>query len=382
MTSGVFFREVEKACGASGLIPSLDGADHFQFRKLMTRIYSREKIRERLDDICRLSRQFMIDRNWHTGSELEVQRETRLMINLQMFQLLLSTDAQDLFEELARWNERAIVCYVGDILPRFLLHTPAMKRRFRLYDKLLERIVQNHIPYQRAGVVRGLGDELMDLHGNDPQFVPEQNLPFMLGVTPVFQSIYLGDSLGFALFELARRPEISERIRAEAHAVFNGGSSDRDNFTLDSCDTTRRFLMECLRMYPIISMMVRNVANSCVVENYFLPRGERVYIIQTAAHYMKDCFPDPYKFDIDRYLPSRKEHNSRGYAPFGLDTHRCVGQAWVHFKLAVTLLNIVYHFEFVPLPMDYKLKINPIPGLSVSKKVKVRIARQLRELRA
>ena len=380
MTSGNFFRNVEKACGANGLIPSLDGAEHFRFRQLMTRVYSKERIHERLDEICRLAQQFMISENWQAGSELEVQRDTRLMINLQMFQILLGTNAQDLFEDLVRWNERAIICYVGDLLPKFLAHTPAMKRRFRLYDELLQRIEQSHTPYQRAGAMQDLRDDLISLHCNDPQFIPEQNLPFMLAVTPVFQSIYLGDSLGFALFEMARQPELAARIREEANAILSDKNLSSDNFSLDKCDTTRRFIMECLRKYPIIPMVVRNVANSCVVENYSLPVGERLFIIQTASHYMNDSFSDPYKFDIDRYLPSRNEHHGPGYAPFGLDTHRCMGQIWVRFQLVLSLLNIAYHFEFEPLPSNYALKINPLPGLSVSRKLRLRIANQLHEL--
>ncbi len=380
MTSGNFFQGVEQVCGANGLIPSLDGAEHFQFRKLMTNVYSTARIQERQDEVCRLTQQFMTSRNWQVGSELEVRRDTRLMINLQMFQLLLRTNAQDLFEDLARWNERAIICYVGGALPKFLAHTPAMKRRFRLYDELLQRIQQNHTPYQPVGVMRGLGDDLISLHSNDPQFIPEQNLLFMLAVTPVFQSIYLGDSLGFALFEMAKRPEYASKIREEANAIFDGGELTGGKLSLDKCDITRRFLMECLRKYPIIHTLVRDVANSCVVDNYSLPLGERLFIIQTASHYMNDSFPDPYKFDIDRYLPSRKEHQGPGYAPFGLDTHRCMGQIWVHYLLILTLLNIAYYFEFAPPPSNYKLKINPLPGLSVSRKLKLRITNQLHQL--
>ena len=382
MTSGNFFRDVEKAVGANGLIPSLDGAEHFQFRKLMGKVYSTARVNERLDEICRLTQQFMTSANWQAGSEVEVQRDARLMINLQMFQLLLSTNAQDLFEELARWNEKAIICLVGDFLPKFLLHTPAMKRRFRLYEELLQRIEQNHTPYKRAGTLQGLGDDLISLHSNDPQFIPEQNLPFMLAVTPVFQSIYLGDSLGFALFEMARQPELAAKIRKEANAIFDGGNFCNGDFSLDKCDTTRRFIMECLRKYPIIPAVVRNVANSCVVENYSLPLGERLFIVQSASHYMNGSFPDPYEFDIDRYLPSRKEHHRPGYAPFGLDTHKCMGQIFVRFQLILTLLNVAYHFEFVPVPRDYRLKMNPLPGLSVTRKLKLRVAKQLHELPA
>ena len=348
----------------------------------MVRVYSNAKFYERLDDMFRLSRQFMIDRKWRAGSELEVQRDSRLLTNFQMFKILLSTDAQDLFEELVKWNERAIVCYVADFLPKFLAHTPGMKRRFRLYEKLARRIEQNHIPVQRAEVAQELADELIALHNSDPQFIPEQNLLFMLAATPVFQSLYLGDMLGFILFEMARQPDISARIREEANALFDGGDPGKDDLTPEKYDVTRRFLMECLRLYPTIGVSLRNVANSCVLENYSLPLREKLYIVQTATHYMSDCFAEPYKFDIDRYLPPRNEHSGPEYAPYGLDAHTCAGRAWMHLQLAVTMLLIAYYFEFEPLPKDHKLKINPFPALSVTKKLKLRIARQLHEFPA
>ncbi len=380
MTSGTYFREMEMVCGANNLLPSTDGADHFRLRKLMGRIYSTASFQERLGDMFRLTRQFMARHKWRPGSELEVQRDTRLMASFQMFQILLSTDAQDLFEDLVKWNERAIVCYVADFLPRFLTRTPGMNRRFRLYENLMQRIRQNHTPSQRAGAARDLADELMALHGSDPQFIPEQNLLFMLAVTPVFQSLYLGDMLGFVLFEMARQPHIAARIHEEAAALFDGGDPGKDELSLDKFDVTHRFLMECMRLYPIIAVNLRNVANTCVVDNYSLPLRERLYIVQTAAHYMSECFADPYKFDIDRYRSPRNEHHGPGYAPYGLDTHTCAGRPWMNLQLAVSVLVIAYHFEFAPLPADYRLKINPLPALSVTRKLKLRIATQLHDL--
>lgn len=380
LTSGNFFREMEMVCGANNLLPSMDGAEHFRLRKLMGRIYSKRRFNERLDDMFRLSRQFMMDQNWQAGSELKVRHDTRLMTNFQMFQIFLSIDVQEEFEDLVKWNERAILCYVAKFLPKFLAHTPAMNRRFGLYEKVARRIDQSHLPIQRIDVAQELADELITLNNSDPQFIPEQNLLFMLAATPVFQSIYLGDMLGFILFEMARQPDIAARIRQEANALFNGGDPSMGAFALKDYDVTRRFLMECLRLYPVIAVNLRDVANSCVVENYSLPLRERLYIVQTAAHYMGDCFPDPYKFDIDRYLAPRNEHRGSGYAPYGLDTHMCAGQAWMRLHLALTLLTIAYYFEFEPLPDDYELKINPFPALTVSRKLKLRIASQRHEL--
>ena len=93
------------------------------------------------------------------------------------------------------------------------------------------------------------------------------------------------------------------------------GDPDGNDFTPSAFDVTHRFLMECLRMYPIVPMSIRNVMNSCVVEDYELPVGSRIFIAQTTYHYMADVFPDPFKFDIDRYKAPRNEHRNPGYAP-------------------------------------------------------------------
>ena len=124
-------------------------------------------------------------------------------------------------------------------------------------------------------------------------------------------------------------------------------------------------------MYPIVPMSIRNVMNSCVVEGYELQVGARILTAQTAAHYMSDIFPDPFSFDIDRYLPPRNEHRSPGYAPYGLGTHTCLGFRWVELQLAVNLLMIARYFTLEVSPANYKLRIDPFPSMSPSKKLKI-----------
>ena len=149
---------------------------------------------------------------------------------------------------------------------------------------------------------------------------------------------------------------------------------------MSAIDVTHRFLMECLRLYPIVPMSIRNVMNACVVEDYQLPVGTRVYIAQTASHYMEDVFPAPFTFDIDRYLPPRNEHLSAGYAPHGLGTHKCLGSRWLDLQLAVNVLMVAHYFNIEVSPRNYKLKFSPLPSLKPSKNLKFRIAGQRREL--
>ena len=372
-----YFADFEKVYGASGVLPSLDGGDHFRLRRAMSPAYSRGRLGGQLDQVYRHGRQFMAD--WTVGESIPATRMCRRMINAQISSLALSVNSQDIIDDLITYKERALTTHIVKALPKFMLNTPKMKDRAIAIDTLLERVQSVHTPAQRAGCPRDLADDWLSLHASDPQLVPESNLRFALSAALV-ASVYLGDALSFAVYTMASQPALYERIRSEADALFEGGDPDDEAFTPSAMEVTHRFLIECLRMYPIVPMSMRDVMNSCVVEGYELPVGSRIFIAQTASHYMDDVFPDPFSFDIDRYLPPRNEHRSPGYAPYGLGTHRCLGSKWMDLQLAVNVLMIAHHFTLEVSPANYKLRFSPLPSMKPSKKLKFRIAEQKREL--
>ena len=266
------------------------------------------------------------------------------------------------------------------ILPKFMLKTPDMRRRAKGVDTLIHRIQNVPTPAQRAGSPRDLADDLFSLYASDPQFVPESNLRFALSAA-LIASVYLGDAFSFAVYAMAAQPELYAEIQSETDELFDKGDPGGNDFTPSAIDVTHRFLMEWLRMYPIVPMSIRNVMNSCVVEDYELPVGSRIFIAQTASHYMEDIFPDPFKFYIDRYKAPRNEHRNPGYAPFGLGTHTCLGSRWMELQLAVNVLMVAHYFTLKVSPSNYKLKFNPLPSLKPSKNLKFLIAEQRREVR-
>ena len=305
------------------------------------------------------------------------------MVNAQLSPLFLSVESQDIIDDLMDFKERALTTHIVNAMPRFMLNTPGMRRRARAVDTLLKRVQAVHTPAQRAGCPRTLADDWLSLHASDPQLVPESNLRFALSAALV-ASVYLGDALSFAVYAMAARPELGSRIRAEADALFANGDPDEEAFNQDSMEVTHRFLMECLRMYPIVPMSMRDVMNSFVLEGHEIPVGSRVYIAQTASHYMEDIFPDPFSFDIDRYAPPRDEHRGPGYAPYGLGTHKCLGSRWLDLQLAVNVLMIAHHFTLEVTPARYAeaLPFSPLPSMKPTEKLKFRVAEQRRELPA
>ena len=377
LTSRNYFAQFEKVYEATGTLPSLDGADHFRYRRAMGPAYSRGRLEEQLDMVYRKAREYMA--NWKVGESYPARNLCLRMMNAQMSPLFLSVDSQDIMEDIITFKERALNTHLIGLLPKFMLRTPGMKRRSKAIDTLVERVQSVHTSAQRAGCPRNLVDDLLSLHASDPLLMPEANLHFVLSAA-VLASMYLGDGFGFALYAMASQPALYDKIRSEADSLFSNSDPVGGDFTSANMDITSRFINECLRMYPIVPLSMRDVVNTCMVEGYEIPMGSRINIAQTASHYMEEIFPDPFSFDIDRYLPPRNEHKSPGYAPYGLGPHTCLGNQWLTLHIAVNLMIIAHYFTLRVYPEDYELRISPFPSMRPSKKLKFHIAEQRREL--
>ena len=91
---------------------------------------------------------------------------------------------------------------------------------------------------------------------------------------------------------------------------------------------------------------------------YRIPAGGTVCLPFPATHGLPECFPEPERFDIDRYLPGREEHRQPGaYAPFALGLHRCLGSGFAEAQLALTLATLLRHADFELDPPGYEMKL-------------------------
>ena len=370
-----YLSEFEQVYGASRILPSMDGADHFRMRKSIQATYSRAALADRLDELYHYSREYM--EKWRVGDVLTAVDACQDFINSQFSQLSVGINTQEEFQDLLKFKERSLVTHVLQALPKFMLKTPGMKRRKKQIGDLVSRIMAAHTPTQRVGCPRDIVDDVLSLHAADPQFLPETDLPFSL-ISPLIVSLYMGNAMTFALYNLLRRPDLYRQIQDEADRVFAAGDPEADMLTKSAIDLTYRFFIESQRLYPIIPMSIRTVMNACVVEGYELPVGAKIHIVHSATHYMEDIFPAPLSFDIER--DQKNSEKSTSYVPFGLGTHRCLGFRWVELHLTVSLLMLLHHFRFEMASTDYQLRINPFPTMSPTRKMKLRIAEKRHEL--
>ena len=374
LRSAEFLRGLEHSFHAAGLLPALDGSSLFRMRKSVRGSYARDRLEVRFDEICGYIRNHI--QGWKVDEAQPAVAMCRRLALAHIVQLLVGVDGDDLYDDIAGYMHRVMKTEMLGVLPKFMLKTRRMQAKSKAVDVMCERVLAAHTAAQREGCPFDHADEVLSLHRNDPVFMPKSNLRFVFAAPVGLASPYVGDALSFLLYSMITEPGLQERIQAEADAVLGSGKAKAEDLDASKIDVTHRLIQECLRVYPLVPMAIRHVMNPCVIEGHEFPIGSRLFIVQSAPHYMPDVFPDPHTFDIDRYVPSRGEHRTPGYAPFGLGTHQCLGHNLVMMQLALVVLMVAHHFELEVAPTNYKLKISVFPSLSPDNKLKFKITKR------
>ena len=372
-----YLEDFQTQWGTARSIASMDGAEHFRMRKAVRAGNARAVVEDRLAEVFALGRRSF--REWGIGKavpdggEMTCQR----LIGEQIARLSASIDPSGggaVLDDLLRYEYRALLVHVLGILPKFTLRTRKMKRALASILDLYAQIHASHTPAQRAGKRRDLVDDLMELHQGDPQFLPETDLGFAF-IAPLIAGHYLGSAMAFAIYEMLVNPHLKDAIAAEADALFANGTPVAADLDLDAIDATHRFAMETLRLHPVIPMQMRTAMNAFEIDGMEIPAGSNVMVAFPAPHFMDKHFKEPRKFDIERFAPPREEHRQPGaYAPFGMGTHMCGGSRWAEFQMAANLLLIARHLELEMVPANYKLKLDPLPKISLNKRFGFRVA--------
>jgi sterol 14-demethylase len=60
-------------------------------------------------------------------------------------------------------------------------------------------------------------------------------------------------------------------------------------------------IKEALRMYPPLILLMRKVKEDVMFNGITIPKGDTVVVSPALAHMLEHVFPDPKKFDPDRW---------------------------------------------------------------------------------
>jgi len=136
-------------------------------------------------------------------------------------------------------------------------------------------------------------------------------------------------TLAWAFERISRHPGVLARLVAEADT--------------DGNKYRQATILEVQRNRTVIDFAGRHVcAPSIQLGKWRIPQGYSVSVALGQAHFNAREFPDPERFDPDRFVGDRP--NVFAWIPFGGGTRRCVGAAFANMEMDVVLRTVLRHF--------------------------------------
>ncbi len=132
--------------------------------------------------------------------------------------------------------------------------------------------------------------------------------------------------LGWAWYLLSLHPEVEAAWHGELDARFCGRDPTAEDLAEPSL--TRRIWQETLRLYPPVWAVARRVSEPDELFGYEIEGPSAAFISPYLLHRHREFWPNPDRFDPDRFLVS--EPHRYAYLPFLRGPHTCAGQ---HFAL-------------------------------------------------
>ncbi len=128
---------------------------------------------------------------------------------------------------------------------------------------------------------------------------------------------------------------------------------------------TEQVFAESMRLYPPAWAMGRLSTQPVILGPYRIPPGAHFFMSQYIVSRSPEFYPDPLRFDPDRFTPEAKAARPRfTYFPFGAGSRQCIGEsfAWMEGVLAIATIASRWRMKYLgaapPVPQA-KITLRP-----------------------
>ncbi len=254
----------------------------------------------------------------------------------------LGPEFAEAFHELERGTDA--LAYVNPYLP-----LPSFRRRDAARRRLVE-LIGGILARREAGgrETRDLLSVLARLRNADG--AQRYNVDQITGM--VISMMFAGHhtssgTAAWTLIELLRHPTHLARVVEELEKLYADGR-DVSYQAMREIPELEGAIKEALRLHPPLILLLRKVQSDFEHAGTVVRAGKVVGVSPAVSNRLAACFPDPERFDPDRYGPGREEdcRHPYGWIPFGAGRHRCVGAAFAMMQLKAIFSILLRRFEF------------------------------------
>jgi cytochrome P450 len=148
---------------------------------------------------------------------------------------------------------------------------------------------------------------------------------------------------------MTRHPDYAERAREEIREVL--GDSTPTPETLSRLTWLTATIKESLRLCPpVVTMFLRRAIRDVQIGEWHISKGGAIHTPIWHIHHDARWYPEPEKFQPQRFMPGAPEIPRGAYIPFGTGPRVCIGQhfAMIEMTLIAAMLLREFDFQFLP----------------------------------
>ncbi len=343
-----------------GMITS-EGARHRTQRQVAQPAFHRQRIPEYANTMVAEAAR-MRDR-WRAGEERNIAID---MMHLTLNVVARTLFATDLHQQDLHQQSGDEVAELADAINRimglynFLVMLPAAEwlvhvrppglAAFVRARKRIDAVVYRMIAAHRQR--NSDGGSLLDLMiANSPDHSAASERALRDQVITIFLAGYetVANALSWTWYLLSQNPESERRFHDEVDRELQGRLPTYDD--LPRLRYVEMVLAESMRLYPPAWAMGRYALHDFQLGEFFLPAKTTVLISQFVTHRDARFFPDPLRFDPERFTAEAKARRAKfTYFPFGAGVRQCIGEsfAWMESVLLLATLAQRWKLSLVP----------------------------------
>jgi cytochrome P450 len=373
---------------------------HTRQRRLIAPALSHKRIASYADTMA--ERAWRTVAAWREGEILDaskaMMRLTLEIVGKTLFDAEVSSDAGAVGDALTEVMENT-VANLGSILPMPPIVPTPRNLASRRARKKLDAIIYGLIAERRKPT--GGTSAAEPKHGEHPQESVRTDLLSLLlaardedgsrmsdkQVRDESMTLFLAghettaNALTWALYLLARHPEIRARAEEEAAPLARRGTPLTME-DLKSLPYNLAVLKETMRLYPPAYIIGRRALKDVVVPGERpgatcrIGKNKIVFVNVLGIHRRPDLFPDPDTFDPTRFLGDREKELPRcAYLPFGAGPRICIGNHFALMEGHLLLATIVGAAHLDLVPGQEAVQMDPLVTLRPRGGVRMRVTR-------
>jgi cytochrome P450 len=151
-------------------------------------------------------------------------------------------------------------------------------------------------------------------------------------------------ALTWTWYLLSQHPEVEAKLHEELDTVLGGRQPTLED--LQRLPYTEMIVKEAMRMYPPAFGTTREVIADGEIGGYPTKKGQTVYINIYGVHRDARFFPEPDRFDPERFSPeNEKQMHKYAYLPFGGGPRVCIGNAFAMMEARLILATVAQQYR-------------------------------------